>query len=156
MTVSAKSFRFALLGGLIAGALDIVYAIVLWGFRGVSAVSILQSVASGLLGSRAYDGGVPTAILGLVVHFTLMLIIAAIFYFGARPIGLAQQRPIVTGVLFGVIVYWVMNLVVLPLSSYPSAFAFDPVAIALGLLAHILLIGVPIALATRAGWAEDR
>lgn len=154
--VSAKSFRFALLGGLIAGALDIVYAIVLWGFRGVSAVRILQSVASGLLGSSAYEGGVPTALLGLAVHFILMLIIAVIFYFGARPIALAHERPVVTGALFGIIVYWVMNLVVLPLSAYPSEFRFDPVEISLGLLAHVFLIGLPIALATRAGWGQDR
>lgn len=156
MTGSAKSFRFALLGGLIAAALDIVYAIVLGGFRGVSAVTILQSVASGLLGAKAYQGGVSVAVLGLIVHFVLMLIIAAIFYFGARPFGFVRKNPVTAGALYGIAVYWVMNLVVLPLSAFPGEFSFNPVSIALGLLAHVFLIGVPIAYATRAAWAEAR
>lgn len=146
--------RFALLGGLIAAALDIVYAIVLWSFRGVSAIRILQSVASGLLGSSAYAGGVATAVLGLIVHFALMLIIAAIFYVGARRVDFVVRHPITAGALFGIAVFWVMNLIVLPLSAYPGGFVFDATEVALGLLAHVFLIGVPIALATRVGWVR--
>ena len=52
-----------LVGGSIAGALDITYAIVFSGLHGVPAIRILQSVASSLLGSAAYKGGLPTAAL---------------------------------------------------------------------------------------------
>jgi hypothetical protein len=146
-----NAFSYALLGGLIAAALDIVYAIVFNGFRGASAIRVLQSVASGLLGSRAYEGGVPVAVLGLVVHFILMLLIATIFFVAARRITLLVRHPVTAGALYGIAVYWVMNLVVLPLSAFPGAFRFVPMIVAANLLVHAFLIGAPIALATKTG-----
>lgn len=53
------SVRAILWGGLIAGALDLLYAFVWYGPRGVSPVRILQSIASGLLGADAYEGAPP-------------------------------------------------------------------------------------------------
>ena len=59
-----------LVGGLIAGALDITYAFILWWLRAqVTPMQILQSVATGLLGKASYDGGAGTAILGAFLHF---------------------------------------------------------------------------------------
>ena len=74
------SIRPVFVGGLIAGACDITYAIVFFGFRGVPAERILQSVASGLLGAKAFEGGTATAALGLLLHFSIALLLALIFY----------------------------------------------------------------------------
>jgi hypothetical protein len=142
---------FALLGGLIAAVLDIAYAIIFFGFRGVSAQRILQSVASGILGARAYEGGNSTALLGFALHFALMVVIALIFYVAARRIGWVTKRPYLAGALYGVTVYWVMNLVVVPLSASQATFTWHPVIVPAGLLAHIVLIGLPIAWAVRVG-----
>jgi hypothetical protein len=147
----SKPITYALLGGLIAAALDIVYAIVFFGFRGVSTVSVLQSIAGGLLGARAYQGGVPIALLGLLLHFILMLLIAVIFFLAARRIRLLVVHPVIAGAAYGIVVYWFMNLIVLPLSAFPGTFEFDPIVVPAGLLVHALLIGVPIGLACRAG-----
>jgi len=147
----SRPITYALLGGLIAAALDIVYAIVFFGFRGVSTVSVLQSIASGLLGPRAYQGGVPTALLGLLLHFILMLLIAIIFFLAARRIRFLVAQPVTAGAAYGIVIYWVMNLIVLPLSAFPGTFEFDPIVVPAGLLVHALLIGVPIGLASRAG-----
>lgn len=145
-----RSARFAIgVGGLIAGALDITYAIVFSGFHGVPAMRILQSVTSGLLGAAAYDGGVQTATLGLILHFLIMCLIAAIFYFTSRRVSFLVQRPVIAGSIFGFFVYFVMNLVVLPLSAFPGKVSFAPVLLAANLLVHMFLIGVPIALASR-------
>lgn len=138
-------------GGLIAATLDIVYAFVFFGFRGVSAVTILQSIASGVLGAQAYRGGVLVALLGLALHYLIMLIIAFVFLAAARRLGFLVQRPVIGGALFGVIVYCVMNFIVVPVSASPGAFRFDPVVVPAGVLVHMFLIGVPIALAVRAG-----
>lgn len=73
-----------LVGGSIAGALDITYAIVFSGIRGVPAIRLLQSVASGLLGSAAFEGGVPAAALGLFLHFIIAFSAAAVFYVASR------------------------------------------------------------------------
>jgi uncharacterized membrane protein YagU involved in acid resistance len=138
-----------LVGGAIAGALDITYAIVFSAFRGVPPLRILQSVASGLLGPAAFDGGVPVAALGLFLHFLIAFTIAAIFYFASRRLPFLTRRPVVSGVLYGVVVYAVMNLVVLPLSATPPRKSFPLIVIVTGLLVHMFFIGLPIALATR-------
>jgi len=146
-----NSAAFAVLvGGLIAGALDITYAVTFSAFHGVPPLRLLQSVASGLLGAAAYEGGVPTAVLGLVLHFLLMLLIAAIFYFASRKLPALVQRAVLWGALYGFVVYWVMNLVVLPLSAFPGKVRFtSPGLLAINLFVHMFFIGLPIALAAR-------
>lgn len=136
-------------GGFIAGLIDISYAVGFSATRGVPPIRILQSVASGLLGSSAYRGGTATAVLGLVLHFVLMLIIAAIFYFASRRLKFLVARPILWGALYGFLVYWVMNLVVLPLSAFPSQVKLVPILVVTSLIVHAFGIGVPIALASR-------
>jgi len=141
--------RAIIKGGLIAGLIDITYAIGFSALRGVPPTRILQSVASGLLGTAAYDGGAGTAALGLVLHFVLMLIIAAIFYAASIRLRFLVERPVLWGAVYGFLVYWVMNLVVLPLSAFPHAVKFVPIVVATSLIVHAFGIGVPIALATR-------
>lgn len=138
-----------LVGGLVAGAIDIIYALTFSSLRGVAPTRLLQSVASGLLGTAAYQGGKPTAVLGLVLHFVLMLIIAAIFYFASTRMRFLIARPVLWGGLYGFAVFWVMNLVVLPLSAFPSEVKFRPLWLATSLIVHAFGIGVPIALASR-------
>lgn len=139
-----------LAGGLVAGAIDIIYALTFSALRGVAPTRLLQSVASGLLGTAAYQGGKPIAALGLVVHFVLMLIIAAIFYWVSTRMRFLIARPVLWGGLYGFAVFWVMNLVVLPLSAFPSEVKFRPLWVATSLIVHAFGIGVPIALASRA------
>src|SRR5690606_27863107 len=69
-----------LVGGMVAATLDITYAISFSAWRGVPPTRLLQSVASGLLGSASYEGGTATAVLGLILHYLMALLIAAIFY----------------------------------------------------------------------------
>lgn len=136
-------------GGLIAGAIDITYALGFSAARGVPPTRILQSVASGLLGGAAYQGGAATAALGFVLHFLLMLIIAAIFYFASTRLRFLVERPVAWGALYGFLAYWVMNLIVLPLSAFPSEVKFVPIVVITSLIVHAFGIGVPIAIASR-------
>src|SRR3954470_6230720 len=138
-----------LVGGSIAGILDITYAVVFSGFRGVPALRVLQSVASGLFGAAAFKGGLPIAILGLLLHFLIALSAAAIFYIASRRFPLLTQRPILCGIAYGLIIYGVMNLVALPLSAYPRRVTFPPLVLTTGLLVHMFFIGLPISLAVR-------
>jgi hypothetical protein len=57
-----------LLAAIVVAALDITEVIVFYGWRGVPPTRILQSVAAGLLGRSAYEGGRNTALLGLALH----------------------------------------------------------------------------------------
>lgn len=138
-----------LVGGGIAGTFDIVYAIVYSGFRGVPAMRILQSVASGLLGQAAYEGGAATAALGLCLHFAMALLIASIFYLASRRLSFMTRHAVASGLAYGIVVYVVMNFVVIPLSAFPTPMTYTPLRVAINVVAHMLLFGLPIALATR-------
>ncbi len=138
-----------IVGGTLAAVLDIVFAISFAAFNGVGPVRLLQTVASGLLGMAAFAGGWPTAALGLVLHFGMSYLWAALFVIVASRFAPATYRPLVYGAAFGIGVLVVMRLVVLPLSAFPRPVTFAPVATILDLLSHMFLFGVPIASAAR-------
>lgn len=142
-------YRAVLYGGLVAGALDLAYALVANGMRGIEPVRLLQSISSGLLGTAAYDHGAASASLGVLLHFLIMFVIAWIYYVASRRLPLLKQRPIVPGLLYGVAVYVVMNFVVLPLSAFPHQLAYTPASVVVGGAAMLFCVGVPIALIVR-------
>src|SRR5882757_4098677 len=123
--ISAASAILA--GGAIAGACDITYAIVFsWARRGTSPVRILQSVASGLLGKPAFEGGWPTAALGLFLHFFIALSAAVIFYLASRFLPILTRQALIAGALYGLAIYSVMYFVVWPFSAVPFKPPFAP------------------------------
>ncbi len=131
--------RAILGGGLLAGA---------HGLRGATPLRILQSIASGLLGAEAYEGGLGTAALGTLLHFFIALGATAVYYAASRRLAVLVQRPVASGLLYGVAVYLFMNFVVLPL----SAVATRPFVLELALVilaVHMVCVGLPIALAVR-------
>jgi uncharacterized membrane protein YagU involved in acid resistance len=147
--MNGSHVAWLLAGGAIAGALDIVFAISFAAYNGVGPVRLLQTVASGLLGTAAFSGGVPVAALGLALHFGLSLLWAAIFMALGLLVPALVRYPLAAGVAFGIGVFLVMRLVVLPLSAFPYPVTFKPLATTLDLLSHALLFGVPIAWAVR-------
>jgi hypothetical protein len=149
-----STFSGILIGGAIAGACDITYAITFWAFRGVPATRVLQSVASGLLGAPAFKGGLATAALGLVLHFFIAFLAAMIFYLAAKALPMLIRHPVISGILYGLAIYAVMNLVVLPLSAFPRKVTFPLLATTTGLFVHMFFIGLPISLAIRRALSE--
>jgi len=148
-----KSYQPILLGGLIAGTLDISYACIFsYIRRGTRPSVVLQSVASGALGRSAYEGGAKTAALGLAFHFLIALIAAAVYYFASRVLRFMVTQTVICGILYGVFVYLFMNCVVLRLSAIHSTtwpWSYPWPALIGGLLIHMFGIGLPIALVTR-------
>ena len=132
------------MAGLFAGVMDLTAAIVISALRGRTPVTLLQSVASGLLGIEAYEGGVSTALLGGILHFVIAFSAAAVYYGASRRLSLLWTQPVFCGILYGVAVYGFMNLVVLPLSAFPHKISFRLIT---GLTVHMLCVGLPIALA---------
>jgi hypothetical protein len=139
---------FVLAGGLVAGALDILYACAFWGLRGVPARRIFQSVAAGILGKATFDGGRQTAALGLSLHFFIALSMAVAYYVVARRWSLLWRQPWLCGAVYGVFLYAFMNYVVVPLSRAGGG-SKDVLWITLSVLAHMLLVGIPCAVFAR-------
>ena len=141
--------RAILVGGSIAGALDILFAITFAYTNGAPPQRLLQTVASGLLGQASYEGGWPAAMLGLAAHFLMSYAYAAVYVLASRRFELLRRHPLLAGAVFGALVLFFMRLVVLPLSAFPHPVSFKPLATTLDLLSHMFLFGVPIALAAR-------
>jgi len=141
--------RAVLVGGVLAGALDIGYATLVNMLRDISPIVILQSVASGVLGRHAYAGGSTSATLGIGLHFLMTIIMSLGFVILARTHLVLRAHPIVSGVAYGLVLFILMNFVVVPLSlAYPGK---TPQGLMLlgALLAHVFLVGVPISLVAR-------
>ncbi|HEU5131578.1 MAG TPA: hypothetical protein VFT26_05720 [Pyrinomonadaceae bacterium] len=114
------NFQPILLGGLVAGTLDICAAfLTAWLRRGVTPGAVLRFVASGLLGPAAFTGGSKTAAIGLALHFLIATGATIVFYLASRKLRFLVERPVHFGLLYGVAVYLFMNFVVLPLSLVP-------------------------------------
>lgn len=145
----SKIWRFVVTGGLVAGTFDIVYAGVFWAVKGsVSPHRILQRVASGWLGDSSMTGGWSTAALGLLTHYGIALAMAVTYFLVARRWAALWERPVPYGGAYGLLLYGIMNHVVVPLSR-AAASSRDPLWIALSIVVHMLLIGLPIALFAR-------
>jgi hypothetical protein len=135
-------------GGLVAGVLDITDAFVAYGVLGVSPVRIMQSIASGLLGPSAYAGGAPTAALGLFLHFVIAFGAATAYSLASLKLKALLLRPVRYGLAFGVGVYLFMNYLVLPLSAFKKGPGSSLPLFVNGVLAVVLLVGLPIGLLT--------
>ena len=132
------------LAGLIAGILDITSAFVIAGIKGTGSIRMLQGIASGLLGQRSFVGGMASAGLGLGIHFLIAFTAAAVFYAASRKFSSLTQHAVMSGLLYGIVVYIFMYWVVMPL-AFPTAHhstSRDVTAV----IIHIILIGLPISL----------
>jgi len=135
------------LATIVAGSLDILFAVILTLWFGRDPANMLRYVASGPF-PGATEWGASGAILGLIVHFTLMAIMATAFVIAARRLPELTRKPVKWGVLYGLATYAVMNLLVVPL-RFPAAFPPSPRSLGTQLFAHVFLVGLPIALITR-------
>lgn len=142
-----RPWRAILVGGALGGTGDIVFAFVYYGLNyGVGPTRILRSVASGVLGAASRESGIPGAMLGLGLHFAIALGVAAVFWFASAWWRALRRHAVASGLLYGVVVYFVMNWLVVPLSAAPSR-GYPPKILWPELLGHMVLVGLPVALA---------
>ena len=133
-------------GGIVGGTLDVAFAAIRSVQLGGTVGRMLRGIAGGLFGRGVIaGGGIAYAALGLGLHFFIALSAATTYYVASRRISILVDFPWVCGPLFGALWYFMMNRVVLPLSALHTS---PPFTIP-GFLAVTLLIGLPVALATR-------
>jgi len=136
--------RAIALATLVAGTLDILFAMILTVIFGREIPNMLRYVGSGPF-PAATDMGAAGAVLGLAIHFALMALMAAAFVIAARQWPALIQKPVQWGLIYGVATYVVMNWIVVPL-RFDAPLPPKPLSIATQLFAHIVLVGIPIAL----------
>jgi hypothetical protein len=162
MTLSKRDRVAALLrAGLLTAIVDGLFSSLLNVFAYHSTVARLwQGVASVLLGREALDGGTRTVAIGILMHFGVAFAWSALFLFlvlrssQARRLLASPYGPLAVAALYGPLIWSVMSLAVIPLLVH------RPPAITgrwwIQFFGHIPFVGLPIALASRAGSASDR
>jgi hypothetical protein len=148
MPKNSNAMLAVLWAGFACGVLDITAALVVYGFFGAKPVRLLQGIASGLLGPSAFDGGLATALLGLVCHFVIAFGAAAVFFFASRSVGFLTEHAVVSGALYGVAVYFFMDQIIVPLSAAAKR-PFSLRMMIVGVVIHIFCVGLPISLTVR-------
>lgn len=132
-----------LVGGFLAGGLDLVAAFITFG------VGVPRAIAGGLLGREAFHGGAATYALGVALQFFIATSAAAIYYAASRKLVFLREHALVCGLFYGIAVFLVMNLVVLPLSALHVRGPFQLAGLIQGLLVHMFLIGLSISFSVR-------
>ncbi len=143
--------RATLIGGLLAGVLDLFDALIFFGTRGVRPLRLLQSIASGWQGTNAYNGGIISAALGFVSHFMIAMLAALGYWLVWNSIPWVRKNWIQGGLLYGLFWYVFMGYIIVPASAFPNP-TFPPVVTSVfinGVLAHLFLVGLPIAWARK-------
>jgi len=112
-TTNNSLLRLSLIGGIISGFLHLLIqqGIVFGLILKTPIISSLQFVASGIMGDAAFTGGLATALLGLVLDFIMITIMAGVFIFSVDRIPLLRRNVIVGSILYGFGVFIVMNLI---------------------------------------------
>ena len=142
--------------GLIAGTLDISENLVFNAFRHITPAMIFRYIASGLLGMEAIRGGAGMIALGVAIHYTIALAWTALYFFAALQWRVLVRRPVACGLIYGALVYIVMNFAVLPLTRIPHSHAAVSVASRVsGMLALLFCIGLTVALLTAREQREE-
>jgi uncharacterized membrane protein YagU involved in acid resistance len=148
LSATANPLKAIGYAGLVCGAMDITAALVVYGRFGAKPVRLLQGIAGGILGPRTYQGGLATAALGLACHFFIAFSAATVFYFASRYLSFLLQYSVLSGVLYGIAVYFFMNRIVVPLSNAAKQ-PFSVKMMLIGVVIHIFCVGLPISLLIR-------
>lgn len=140
-----RPLKAVLTAWLVAGTLDIAAALIYYPMAsGVRVETLLQGIASGVLGDRAFAGGIATAALGLSLHYLIALGWTVVFLLLFRRLRRPFTNLFYAGMAYGILVWFVMNMIVLPLSRVRQRpFDFSQALIAAVIL--MFCIGLPIA-----------
>jgi hypothetical protein len=143
---SRRTLKAVLYAWLLAGTLDISAAVTYYPLTsGVKVLTLLQGIASGVLGQNAFTGGLDTAALGLALHYLIALIWTLIFLVVVRGVNTLVANRFLIGMAYGVVVWIVMNMIVLPLSRVRQG-PFNARQAIIGAVILMFCIGLPIAM----------
>ena len=145
------NFKHILKAGLIIGTLDILAAFLYYFLRtGNEPFKILKFIAGGFFGEKAFTGDIPMYLFGLLFHYLIALCFSLFFFLFFSRIGFLKNYPLVRGMIYGLFVWTIMNLVVVPLSKLPPR-PFEPVNVIINMIILIICIGIPLSYLAGAG-----
>ncbi len=143
------TLRTIVIGGAVVGVLDAVDGVAFFGLTaGNNPIQVLQYIASGVLGSAAFSGGLASAGLGALIHFGLALGFTAAFVLAWSRVEVIRRDWVIAGLAWGAAVWALMSLLVLP-HSHVALAPLTTLAIVHGIAGHGLFVGLAAAVVAR-------
>jgi hypothetical protein len=141
-----KPGRTILWAGALVGTFDIAAACIYVYFNsGGTPAAVFRYIASAILGPDAFTGGIGVVVLGLLLHYLIAYIWTAFFFIVYPMWRFLWKNWLLTGILYGLFIWTVMNRVVVPMSNTPKG-PFNLTGAIINALILILAIGIPLAL----------
>ena len=134
----SRLLRPILVGGTLAGTFDLTCAMITMG------VGNPRLIAGGLLGKQVVRGGIGTWIFGVLLHYFIAISAAVVYCNSSRKLEFLREHWFVSGLFYGIAIYLVMFLIVLPLCAYHFTGPYHYRDLLQGILVHMLIIGLPI------------
>lgn len=139
---SAKTVKAA----LFVGTLDILAACVQFYIKtNKGPAPIFKFIASSVFGKDAFTGGNSMILYGLLFHFLISLAFTAFFFWLCNKFPIFLNMKWITGIVYGILIWAVMNLLVLPISAVPKS-SFNLADAVIGMLILIACMGIPLSL----------
>jgi len=134
--------------GMITGTLDILAAFLHYYLvTGKDPLFILQYIASALLGPTAFSGGAAMYCTGLLLHYLVAFSFTLFFFWLYPRLNILKRNRILTGIFYGLFIWVVMNLLIVPLSRI-GKFPVTVSGILTGAAILIIAIGLPLSFIT--------
>jgi len=148
--------RLIVVGCLLCGTLDISDAFIFTWLRSHGSTErVLQFIASGIMGKTAFQQGWGSAMLGLGIHYVIALCWVALFVLVVRSVPALMRWNVAFGVLYGLVMYAVMNFIVVPLTRIGPRPMAHGVSLVNGVLALVICFGVVMSLLLRSSMARS-
>jgi hypothetical protein len=139
------SFKKVLLTALVAGTLDGLAAVIFLGK--MNFIGVFQYIASAIFGTEAFAGGIKTALIGLVLHYFIAFSFTLVFTIVSTKTPVLRKNIVLSGIIYGIVVWTIMTLLVVPLTKIPAA-PFNYERAILNAVILIFCIGLPISYLT--------
>ena len=147
-----------LLVGILVGTLDILAAFIDYYIAtGKGPAGVLNYIASGVFGTDALTGGGDMIFFGLLFHYLIALSFTVFFFWVCSKTGVPVKNKIVTGFIYALFIWLVMNLLVVRLSNAPHAplSAIKPLKALKAFLILAVMIGLPLSFISQKLYAEN-
>lgn len=132
-------------GAVVSGTLDAIDgSTYFYVVRHANPLEVLQFIASGWFGEKAFTMGLLGSLIGMVSHYGIAIVLAAIYVLTAMALPYLKRHWIALGLTYGAAVFLTMNFVVLPQTNVVD-WGVTAIYIVHGLISHAILVGLPIA-----------
>jgi len=133
--------------GLLTGLLDICAAMIKFYIdTGKGPAPIFKYIASAVFGMNAFTGSEGMIAWGIIFHFAIAILFTAFLLVIYPMVRGALKSNLVIAIVYGLFVWIVMNLLILPLTNIPPRPAFDLREALIGMGILIIAIGLPVAI----------